>query len=346
MIPIFVINLPYKPDRRERLGRHLVETGLVREVSEIRWVRAVSGSWCQPPHWWRSGGGAWGCLMSHLRIVQDAVMDGLESCMVLEDDAVFQPRAVELLGRLLREAPEDWDQLYLGGQHLREPEAVEGRPYVLRCRNVNRTHGFILRRRAFVKFQQHIMHAPDYLAHTGWHIDHQLGRAHERGDWKVYAPAWWICGQEAGTSNISGRENPRYWWHPARYSRLLPYTVLPALPDAELTARLHPHLHCGWQCAPGSFADTGLAEAVGCPERLRDWLVQTARESLDMEKLPGLCHPALTAERVSALWPAGARAAAAAPVEDWAGYPWNGLFPHPLNEGPPVAGAVRKRNAA
>lgn len=225
--PIFVINLPFKPDRRERISRHLVEMGLVRSAEEIRWVKAISGDWCWPPHWWRSGNGSWGCLMSHLRIVQDALMEGLESYLVLEDDAVFQPQALEMLERLMREVPQDWDQIYLGGQHLKPVEEVPGAPFVLRANNVNRTHGFILRRRAFARFQQHIMHAPDYIEHHRWHIDHQLGLAHERREWNVYAPAWWICGQEEGGSNISGRTNPRQWWHPQGYSRDLPLILMP-----------------------------------------------------------------------------------------------------------------------
>jgi len=346
MIPLFIINLPYKHDRRERLTRHLLEIGLIRGAGEIRWVRAISGDWCRPPVWWGAGNGAWGCLMSHLRIVQDAIMDGLESYLVLEDDAVFQPRAAEMLARLLKEAPPDWDQLYLGGQHLKEPQDVPGRPFVLRCRNVNRTHAFILRRRAFVKYQQHILHAPDYIARRGFHIDHQLGLAHERADWKVYAPAWWLCGQEAGSSNISGRINPRMWWHPARYSKQLPFTLVPPQPDASLAARLTPYLHCGWNCKPGTFQDAALKTALTSTERLRDWLTATAREALDQEKLPGISHPDITLDRLRLLWPAGAKPAAAAPLEQWTGYPWNGLFPHPLNAGPPVPAARPRRNAA
>lgn len=266
--------------------------------------------------------------------------------MVLEDDAVFQPRTVEMLERLMREVPDDWDQIYLGGQHLKEPELVPGRPFVLRCGNVNRTHGFILRRRAFVKFQQHILHAPDYIAHPGWHIDHQLGVAHERADWKVYAPAWWICGQEEGSSNISGRSNPRIWWHPARYSRHLPFTWMPASVSPEVAARIVPHLHFGNNCEPGTYQDSGLTDAAKSTERLRDWLSLIAREAMNMERLPGIQHPDISIERVRHLWAAGVRPAEEAPVQEWLGYPWNGLFPHPLNEGPAVPAAKPRRNAA
>lgn len=69
-------------------------------------------------------------------------------------------------------------------------------------------------------------------------------------------------------------------------------------------------------------------------ERLRDWLQMIAREALDVEKLPGIQHPSLTVDRLRALWPAGVFPAAEARLEEWTGYPWNGLFPHPLNEKP------------
>jgi len=51
MHPLYIINLPYKPDLRERLTSHLLETGLAKSTSEIRWVRAISGDWCWPPTW-------------------------------------------------------------------------------------------------------------------------------------------------------------------------------------------------------------------------------------------------------------------------------------------------------
>lgn len=348
-VPLFIINLQYKPDRRERLTAHLLESGIIRDPADIHWVKAISGDWCRPPHWWRSGNGAWGCLMSHLRVVQDATMDGLESYMVLEDDAVFQPRAVEMLARLMREVPDDWDQIYLGGQHLKPVEPVAGSPFVVRANNVNRTHGFILRRRAFAKFQQHIMHAPDYIAHPGWHIDHQLGVAHERRDWNVYAPAWWICGQEAGGSNISGRTNPRLWWHPSAYSHHLPVILMPPQPDPALAEKLAPHIHCGNNVLAGTFQDRGLEAALTSHERLRDWLAMIAREALDQEKLPAFQHPDLTLERLRQARPPGAAAvypAEEARPEEWTGYPWNGLFPHPLNAKVPVHPDLRIINAA
>lgn len=73
-------------------------------------------------------------------------MDGVETLCLLEDDVVFHPKAGEMLERLLQELPEDWDQVYLGRQHLKEPEVIPGKSFVWRARNINRTHAFILLR--------------------------------------------------------------------------------------------------------------------------------------------------------------------------------------------------------
>ena len=56
----------------------------------------------------------------------------------------------------------------------------------------------------------HISYMQDY--HSNKHIDHQLELAHQRKDWPVYCPVKWICGQRAGTSNISGKDNPDQIW--------------------------------------------------------------------------------------------------------------------------------------
>lgn len=337
MIPsrIYILNLPYKPDRRERLSRHLAELGIF-PAERIKWMRAVSGDASPPPAWWKSGNGAWGCLMSHLHTVHDAIMDDLDDFLVLEDDVVFHPRAKEMLTRLLAEVPDDWDQIYLGGQHLAIPQTVPGSPFVLRGLNVNRTHAFLLRRRAFAKYQQHILHAPDYIAKPGSHIDHQLGIAHELRLWNVYCPAWWLCGQEAGSSNISGQTNARLWWHPAIYSHHLPFTWVAAECKNQLPEEVRSRLHFGNNLREGTLEDISLAKVADNDRQLSAWLTMIASEAMDREKLPALQHPNIPVERIRRLWSSGAWPLHEAPLREWADYPRNGLFPHPLNETLPL----------
>jgi GR25 family glycosyltransferase involved in LPS biosynthesis len=326
---IYVINLPYKPDRRERLERHLRILGLA-EPEDLTWFRAISGEECWPPAYFSAGGGAWGCLQSHLHIVQNAIMDGLENYLVLEDDAVFLTRSSHLLETFLSDVPDDWGQIYLGGQHLKEPQTIEGSDLVFRCGNVNRTHAFALHRRAMAKFQQHIAHAPEYIQRGGWHIDHQLGLAHERNEWNVYAPSWWVAGQDSGPSNISGRHNPRMWWQPAQYSRELPFIYAPESQQTIFERNLESSVHFGYNLKLGTKQDVGLDNSLKSPEWLTSWLEMIAREAMDQQLLPGIQHPKISIEMVRELWPAGVKSIEETDLETLIDYPFNLLFDHPV----------------
>lgn len=225
----YVINLDIRPDRWEQFQKRAADVG----ISGFERYRAIEGDKCPHPAWWRAGNGAWGCLMTHLRIVQDAMMDGLESYVVFEDDAIFKPDFATRLKRalaLLEEKEIPWEQLYLGGQHLWK-ESYPPIPFakdLVRCVNVNRTHAFAVHQRFMEKFSQHILHAPDYLeSHVPEkrdaagnvirkeffrHIDHQLGALHQRRQNLILAMNPWVCGQAADSSNINGRHNPEQWW--------------------------------------------------------------------------------------------------------------------------------------
>lgn len=311
---IVLISLARHPDKAAAALRRLEESGMAR-AGDVMVQRAWPGSEGPAPAWFRAGNAAWGCLMSHVRAVQDALLDNVERVLLLEDDIVFHPRAPQWLERLMREAPRDWDQLYLGGQHLKEATPVAETPYIWRAGNINRTHAYALHRRVYAKFLQHVLHAPDYIRRGAWHIDHQLGVAHERPDWRTYTPAWWLCAQEAGGSSISGKTLPRLWWQPFVYAKRLPLIDATSSGDG---AALH-------------FED-GLEAAMKDETALRRWLETAATRAIDRYQLPAWRDARLTAERVAKLWPAGVRVAGEADLESLRDYPENGLFPHPLTE--------------
>lgn len=301
---VFIVHLPHHELRKERLIRNLTETGIA-DPEKVQWVRAIYGDWCGVPGWFNAGGGAWGCLQSHLRIVQDAIMDGLTSYCVLEDDVVFHERSPEMLDRLMKYVPKDWGQIYFGGQHLKEPVPLDGNPSVYQCRNVNRTHAFALHQRAFRDFQMHIMNAPDYIGRKSWHIDHQLGIAHENRFWNTYAPAWWLAGQQDGDSSISGRNNPRFWWYSSLHSRKLPFVYIDADASPEVYSLLEGKVHFGNNLKSGTREDVGLDKCVNDPVALSIWLKMIAREALDRHLLPGIQHPLIHREDVLREWRAG-----------------------------------------
>lgn len=313
---VYILNLPFKTDRRERLTNHLDELGLV-DWTKVKWMRATCGDWTRHPGWWSAGNGAWGCLLSHLRVVEEAIHDGLSNFLVLEDDVVFHANAREMLAGFMSWVPSDWGQLYLGGQYLNhEPEIVpdtDGK--VMRPFNVNRTHAFALHSRIFQRFMCHILHAPDYMDYevaddgmpklcgNEFHIDHQLGRAHERRDWDVYSPKWWIAGQEAGSSNVSGKTNPRFWWHWRSWGEKLPFVVVK---DGEtLPEGWKDKLHFGNNLIPSTYRDKGMQRALANPLELPDLLKLLAGEAIEQWRLPAVSLRDGEQAKIASLWPAG-----------------------------------------
>lgn len=226
---VLVMNLDIRPDRWDEFQNRADMAG----ITGFERYRAIEGEKCPHPHWWRCGNGAWGCLMSHLRVCQDALQDGLSSYLVFEDDAVFthdfSKRLPEIMGAL---KTVDWDQLYLGGQHLQRETSPPWpfRDQIVRSRNVNRTHSFAVNKRFMVKFSQHIMHFPDYMtSYRTWeetdaegksfqkefmnHIDHQLGELHNKREHLILAANPWLCGQGASSSSVNGQMVEEQWWN-------------------------------------------------------------------------------------------------------------------------------------
>jgi hypothetical protein len=335
---VVVINLPFKADRRRRLERHFAQREIVNP-RKVLWERAICGDWTPPPAWWGAGHGAWGCLMSHVRVAQDAAHDKLASYCVLEDDVVFHPRANEMLECFVRELPPDWGQVYLGGQFLhQEPQRIS--QWVMQPFNVNRTHAFALSSDTVSQFLQHVMHAPDYFSiradeegtmafdQNCFHIDHQLGRAHEIGKWKTYAPIWWLVGQEGGSSSISGRTNPRLWWHWRERGHGLPFFFVESSASQARRKVARRYIHPGNNLLEDTLIDIGLDRELS-DDDLLTWLKMIAGEAIELWKLPGFEVPDKypdILDRVRRLWNPGLVPAEQPILAAVADYPFNGFL--------------------
>ena len=332
---VCVLNLTCKHDRKSRLLSHLAEVEVL-DPKKVTWVRAIEGEQCPAPGYFTGGNGAWGCLQTHSKVVQEAAMDKVSSCLLLEDDVVFHRDSPRLLQRFLPALPADWDQVYLGGQFLREPEPTRPGSPVWRGLNVNRTHAYGLHARVFKRYLQHIHHAPNYIEHGGWHIDHQLGLAHEARQWNTYCPTWWIAGQASGNSNISGKSNEELWWQAHRHARALPWLYVAPQHAALCETMTQGRVFFGANVRPGEPVDPELDQAASEPAKLRTWMEATAGGALDTYRLPGICHPRVSLEQVQREWN---HVIAFTPETDLAhlcDYPANGLFANELFEGGPA----------
>ncbi len=196
----YLINLARRPDRLAAALAGMVAAGITPTV-----FPAVDGRALPLPVTWKAGSGAYGCLESHKRVLEDAITGGLDCVAVYEDDVTFVPDFQARLAAALAALPADWDCLFLGGQHRRKPKPVGGG--VLRCADCHRTHAYVVRGKYIRRLYQ-------IWASNQGHADHIWGRYQHEAN--VYAADPWLCGQAAGQSDINGRAEGERWWGSAR----------------------------------------------------------------------------------------------------------------------------------
>jgi GR25 family glycosyltransferase involved in LPS biosynthesis len=184
----------------------------------------VDGQRVQPPPAWQAGRGAWGVYRSFLAILERCLSDAVDSVLLLEDDALFRPDFVAEATAWLRHVPENWQMLYLGGQHLASPRKLTDQLWV--AQNVNRCHAWAVRGSMLAEVYHHLLPIPFAATRSGKaaHIDHQLGRLHAKHyaahDTAVLCPPRWLVGQAAGRSTIANRDvEDRFWRDAAQVSK-------------------------------------------------------------------------------------------------------------------------------
>jgi hypothetical protein len=186
---VVVINLARRAERLERFYAGLGDWPFARPER----FEAADGASVSIPAAWQHGAGAWGCMLSHRRVLTDALREGVSSILVMEDDAAPVEGFAELVAEFLERVPSDWDGLMLGGQHLCAPQPTG--PGVVRCQITNRCHAYALRGRLL----------PVVLSFwLGSEIDHcDIILASLMKHFKVYAPSQFLVGQDAGFSDIT-----------------------------------------------------------------------------------------------------------------------------------------------
>jgi glycosyl transferase family 25 len=114
------INLDRRPERWKRMESRFSEFNLW----PVERFSAVDGAKVQIPVSWPESPGAYGCLQSHLAIVQRARAQRRESVLIIEDDVMFDERFHDRFQELVRNLPENWDMLFFGCLHHDQPSPV------------------------------------------------------------------------------------------------------------------------------------------------------------------------------------------------------------------------------
>jgi hypothetical protein len=202
---VYLITLDETTLKFKRLAKQLKDEGIKYQVS-----KAINGEVVPPPNWWTSGTGAWGCMLSHSRLWQEVWAEGIDKALFFEDDAILIDDFSKLFDEFWEELPNEWDQVYLGGQHRKFSGLISDR--VMKPTSINRTHCYGLRRNLIPKILRHNFDdLSDYIDNKA-HFDTHMEKAQRRNDWNVFTPSWWLVGQGESFSNIKFQYEPDRWW--------------------------------------------------------------------------------------------------------------------------------------
>jgi len=114
------INLDRRPDRWERMRARFAQ----HNIEQVVRFPALDGKSLEIPVTWDSFPGAYGCLRSHLKVVEEARDEARTNVLIFEDDVVLAPEFSLRFAEYINQVPADWDMIFFGGIHGEPPSKV------------------------------------------------------------------------------------------------------------------------------------------------------------------------------------------------------------------------------
>ena len=112
---IYCINLTRRADRWAECLEIFAKQGL-----EVERFEGIDGN---PGNEKLNGAtdGDIGCTLSHYELVKKLKKEGIKEALILEDDVEFIEDFQFTLSQILPNAPEDFDMIWFGGNHVEKP---------------------------------------------------------------------------------------------------------------------------------------------------------------------------------------------------------------------------------
>lgn len=139
---IFVLNLDYRREKWQHAKNELRYIG--ENGEDFERFSAIDGEEHSKSDGVDIKPGALGCSLSHLKIYSEANKRGYEKIVVLEDDVIFEKNFNSRFERSYNQLPEDWQFLYLGGNHRELPDNYSENLNI--CNRTWATHAYLIGR--------------------------------------------------------------------------------------------------------------------------------------------------------------------------------------------------------
>ena len=112
---IYCVNLDRREDRWEETKVELEKWGLLEHVERYS---AIDGNEINEDtlKTTKLNKGGLGLLLTNIKIIEECIENDYNNVLILEDDIAFNDN-IKIIDEYFKKLPEEWDMLYLGGNH-------------------------------------------------------------------------------------------------------------------------------------------------------------------------------------------------------------------------------------
>lgn len=144
---IYCINLDDRKDRWIECQKEFSKFNL-----SVERISAIKGSGMNLDFPTEIKEGAVGCALSQLFTLKLAKQNNLNSFLLLEDDIEFDVDINSKFNSFYREIPNDWDMIYLGGQHYHGMNLLKITDNIYKCEYTLCAHSVIFKNTIYDRF--------------------------------------------------------------------------------------------------------------------------------------------------------------------------------------------------
>lgn len=144
---IYCINLDERKDRMVETAKHFATHNLW--VERVPGINGSNMNLDFPPE---IKEGAVGCALSQLFTLKLAKQVKAKNFLLLEDDIEFDPELNSKFSKYYSEVPNDWDMLYLGGQHFHGMNLTQVTEHIYRCEYTLAAHSVAFKYTVYDRF--------------------------------------------------------------------------------------------------------------------------------------------------------------------------------------------------
>jgi glycosyl transferase family 25 len=143
----YCVNLNRRPDRWEKVKQEFNRIG----VSGIERYEAIDGKdydWTNIKYNPSLLVGELGLIETHINLIKDAIKNNYSSILIFEDDVYFTDE-INKIEEYMSQLPDNWDMLYLGGNHIYGPPPPKVNDKILKLVKTYTTHAIAIKSNLF-----------------------------------------------------------------------------------------------------------------------------------------------------------------------------------------------------